>query len=146
MLLALQLEEMLALAVLMTLVASMKGNAGTQSLTVTFRALFKRELTTSNASEFVIKETTVSFFSGVAFAFIMSILSWLYFGGVQITAVLTTAMIIKLIITGLLGALILISLERLNFDPAIGSSVFITTVTDIAGFFSFLGPVAYFLI
>ena len=146
MLLALQLEEMLALAVLMTLVASMKGNAGTQSLTGTFRALFKRELTTSNASEFVIKETTVSFFSGVAFAFIMSILSWLYFGGVQITAVLTTAMIIKLIITGLLGALILISLERLNFDPAIGSSVFITTVTDIAGFFSFLGPVAYFLI
>ena len=146
MLLALQLEEMLALAVLMTLVASMKGNAGTQSLTVIFRALFKRELTTSNASEFVIKETTVSFFSGVAFAFIMSILSWLYFGGVQITAVLTTAMIIKLIITGLLGALILISLERLNFDPAIGSSVFITTVTDIAGFFSFLGPVAYFLI
>jgi magnesium transporter len=145
-LLALQLEEMLALAVLMTLVASMKGNAGTQSLTVTFRALFKRELTTSNASEFVIKETTVSFFSGVAFAFIMSILSWLYFGGVQITAVLTTAMIIKLKITGLLGALILISLERLNFDPAIGSSVFITTVTDIAGFFSFLGPVAYFLI
>lgn len=77
MLLALQLERMLALAVLMTLVASMKGNAGTQSLTVTFRALFKRELTTSNASEFVIKETTVSFFSGVAFAFIMSILSWL---------------------------------------------------------------------
>ena len=146
MLLALQLERMLALAVLMTLVASMKGNAGTQSLTVTFRALFKRELTTSNASEFVIKETTVSFFSGVAFAFIMSILSWLYFGGVQITAVLTTAMIIKLIITGLLGALILISLERLNFDPAIGSSVFITTVTDIASFFSFLGPVAYFLI
>ena len=137
---------MLALAVLMTLVSSMKGNAGTQSLTVTFRTLFKRELTTSNASEFVIKETTVSFFSGVAFAFIMSILSWLYFGGVQITAVLTTAMIIKLIITGLLGALILISLERLNFDPAIGSSVFITTVTDIAGFFSFLGPVAYFLI
>ena len=66
---------MLALAVLMTLVASMKGNAGTQSLTVIFRALFKRELTTSNASEFVIKETTVSFFSGVAFALIMSILS-----------------------------------------------------------------------
>jgi magnesium transporter len=55
-------------------------------------------------------------------------------------------MIIKLIIAGLLGALILISLERLNFDPAIGSSLFITTVTDIAGFFSFLGPVAYFLI
>ena len=77
MLLALQLERMLALVVLMTLVASMKGNAGTQSLTVTFPALFKRELTTSNASEFVIKETTVSFFSGVAFAFIMSILSWL---------------------------------------------------------------------
>jgi len=140
------IEKMVALAVLMPLVASMGGNAGTQSLTVAVRALAMRELTTTNASKFVIKETAVGFFNGVVFACIAGIVSWLWFGDLQIAAVLATAMIINLIIAGLFGALIPIGLKRLNFDPAIGSSVFVTTVTDVVGFFSFLGLAAYFLI
>jgi magnesium transporter len=140
------IEKMVALAVLMPIVASMGGNAGTQSLTVAVRALAMRELTPTNAGKFVFKETAVGSLNGIAFALIAGCVSWLWFGDLQIAGVLATAMVINLIIAGFFGTMIPIGLERLNLDPAIGSSVFVTTVTDVVGFCSFLGLAAFFLI
>ena len=105
-----------------------------------------RELTPTNAGKFVLKETTVGSLNGIAFALIAACVSWLWFGDLQIAGVLATAMVINLIIAGFFGTMIPIALERLNLDPAIGSSVFVTTVTDVVGFFSFLGLAAFFLI
>lgn len=140
------IEKMVALAILMPIVASMGGNAGTQSLTVAVRALAMRELTATNAVKFVFKETTVGSLNGIAFALIAGGVSWFWFGDLQIACVLAMAMVINLIVAGFSGTMIPIGLERLRLDPAIASSVFVTTVTDVVGFFSFLGLAALFLI
>ena len=140
------IEKMVALAVLMPIVASMGGNAGTQSLTVAVRALAMRELTATNAAKFVIKETTVGSLNGVAFALLAGIVSWIWFGDPQIAAVLAMAMVINLVVAGFCGTMIPIGLDRMKLDPAIASTVFLTTVTDVVGFFAFLGLASYFLI
>ena len=140
------IEKMVALAVLMPIVASMGGNAGTQSLTVAVRALAMRELTPTNAMKFVIKETTVGSLNGVAFALLAGAVTWVWFGDLQIAVLLATAMVINLVVAGFCGTMIPIGLERMKLDPAIASTVFLTTVTDVVGFFAFLGLAALFLV
>jgi magnesium transporter len=140
------IEKMVALAVLMPIVASMGGNAGTQSLTVAVRALAMRELSATNAAKFVIKETTVGSLNGVAFAVLAGLASWAWFGDPRIAMVLAIAMIINLVIAGFCGTMIPIGLERMRLDPAIASTVFLTTVTDVVGFLAFLGLAAAFLL
>lgn len=139
------IEKMVALAVLMPIVASMGGNAGTQSLTVAVRALAMREISTTNAMKFVIKETTVGSLNGIAFAFLAGAVSWVWFGDPRIAAVLAVAMVINLVVAGFCGTMIPIGLERMKLDPAIASTVFVTTVTDVIGFVAFLGLAALFL-
>ena len=140
------IEKLVALAILMPIVASMGGNAGTQSLTVAVRALAMRELTATNATGFILKETTVGSMNGVAFAVIAGAVSWLWFGDERIALVLGAAMIVNLVVAGFVGAVIPIGLERMRLDPAIASTVFLTTVTDVVGFMSFLGLAAFFLL
>ncbi len=133
------IEQVVALAVLMPIVASMGGNAGTQTLTVAVRAIAMKDLAGRNMTRFISKELLVGLFNGVLFAVLMGIVAWLWFGQPLIGAVIAAAMVINLIVAGLFGALIPVVLDRLGADPAIASSVFLTTVTDVVGFFAFLG-------
>lgn len=133
------IQEIVALAVLMPIVASMGGNAGTQTLTVAVRAIAMKDLAGRSMRRFITKELLVGLLNGVSFAVLMGVIAWLWFGDPLLGAVIATAMVINLVVAGLFGALIPIVLERFGADPAIASSVFLTTVTDVVGFFAFLG-------
>lgn len=133
------LASVVALAVLMPIVASMGGNAGTQALTVAVRALATRDLTSSNMMRVVRREVLVGLVNGVAFAAVMGVIGWIWFGSAVIGGVLGAAMIINLLVAGLAGIVIPVVLERLKLDPALASGTFVTTVTDVIGFFAFLG-------
>jgi magnesium transporter len=133
------IKHIVALAVLMPIVASMGGNAGTQTLTVAVRALATKELTVTNAVRAIGKEILVGSFNGILFAVLTGLVTWAWFGSLAIGAVIAAAMIINLIIAGLAGTAIPIGLERAGVDPAVASGVFLTTVTDVVGFFAFLG-------
>ncbi len=139
------IEQMVALAVLMPIVASMGGNAGTQTLTVAVRALATKELTAANALRVVGKELMVGGVNGILFAVIAAGVAWFWFGSGAIAVVLGVAMIINLVVAALAGATIPLMLERAHVDPAIASGVFLTTITDVVGFFAFLGLAACFL-
>ncbi len=140
------IEQIVALAVLMPIVASMGGNAGTQTLTVAVRALAMHELTAGNALRFVWKETIVGGVNGVLFAGLTGVLAALWFGNPIIGLVIAAAMIINMLMAGLAGTLIPLGLQRRGIDPAVASSVFLTTVTDVVGFFAFLGLAALVLL
>ena len=140
------IEKVVALAVLMPIVASMGGNAGTQTLTVAVRALATKELTPTNTIKIVIKETFVGGINGIIFALIVGILSAYWFNDNLLGIIIALAMIINLVIAGLVGALIPISLNKINIDPALASGVILTTITDVFGFLSFLGLATIFLI
>lgn len=140
------IEQMVALAVLMPIVASMGGNAGTQTLTVTVRALATQELLPVNAARVVYRELGIGFFNGFVFAIVAGIVGALWFNAPMLGAVLAAAMIVNLVVAALAGILIPISLYRADIDPAIASSVFVTTVTDVIGFFAFLGFATIFLL
>ncbi len=140
------LEHIVMLAVLMPIAASMGGNAGTQTLTVAVRALATKELTTANAAKVLSKEVLVGTFNGVLFAVIVGGVAWAWSGNMGIGAVMAVAMIITLIVAGLAGAAIPLGLSMTRFDPAIASGVFLTTVTDVVAFLSFLGLGAWFLL
>ena len=133
------IEQVVALAVLMPIVASMGGNAGTQTLTVAVRALALKELTAANALRIVGKEILVGGINGILFAGLMGLIGWYWFGNPAIGMVLAAAMIINLVMAGLAGTLVPLTLDRLGIDPAIGSGVVLTTVTDVIGFLAFLG-------
>lgn len=139
------IEQVVALAILMPIVASMGGNAGTQALAVAVRALAARELSGTNALRIVWKETAVGTLNGAAFAVIMGGIAALWFHSAALGSVLAAAMIVNLICAGFFGACIPILLDRWGSDPAVSSSVFLTTVTDIVGFFAFLGLAAIFI-
>ena len=139
------LEQMVALAVLMPIVASMGGNAGTQSLTVAVRALAMKELTSTNAVRVIGKEALVGVFNGVLFAVLIGIVVWLWFGSVGLGVVIGLAMIVNMFVAGLAGTTIPLALDRVGIDPAVASSVFLTTLTDVVGFFVFLGLAALLL-
>jgi magnesium transporter len=139
------IRQMVALAVLMPIVASMGGNAGTQTMTVAVRALATRELTTLNALKVVFRESAVGIINGVLFAFIVGVFAFWWFGSGQLGLVIAAAMIINLLAAALAGILIPLTLDRMQIDPAIASAVFVTTVTDVVGFFAFLGLAAIWL-
>jgi len=140
------LEQVVMLAVLMPIAASMGGNAGTQTLTVAVRAIAMKELTTANAFRVMSKEVLVGTFNGLLFALIIGVIAFIWSGSVGIGAVMAAAMIITMIIAGLVGAAIPLGLSRTRFDPAIASGVFLTTVTDVVAFLAFLGLGTWFLI
>ncbi|MGL4311934.1 MAG: magnesium transporter [Paracoccaceae bacterium] len=128
-----------ALAALMPIVASMGGNAGTQSLTVAVRALATRDLTGANAMRVVRREAMVGVINGLAFAVVMGLVGWLGFGSAMLGVVIGIALIVNLIVAALAGVLVPLTLERFDLDPALASGTFVTTVTDLTGFFVFLG-------
>jgi magnesium transporter len=134
-----QLEKMVALAVLAPIVASQGGNAATQTMTVAVRALATRELGSNNAFRVVIRESLVGLVNGIAFAVITGIaaVAWFHIPGLGV--VIGLAIICNLVAGALGGILIPILLERVRADPAVASGTFVTTVTDVVGFFSFLG-------
>jgi len=139
------IEEIVALAILMPIVASMGGNAGTQAMTVAVRALATKELSNSNMLRIVTKETMMGALNGVGFALIMGVVAALWFYNPMLGVVIGVAMIVNLICAGLFGALIPIVLDKMGADPAVSSSIFLTTVTDVVGFLGFLGLAAVFL-
>lgn len=140
------IEEIVALAVLMPIVASMGGNAGTQTLTVAVRALAMKEITTTNATRLIGKELMVGVFNGLIFAVLAGGVAWGWFDNPLLGAVIGLAMIVNMIVAGVAGTAIPIVLDRLEVDPAIASGVFLTTITDVVGFFVFLGLAALILI
>ena len=140
------IEKMVALAVLMPIVASMGGNAGTQTLTITVRALATQELLPVNAARLVYREFGVGLLNGMVFAIFTGIIGGVWFGDNLLGMVLAAAMIVNLVVAALAGILIPIGLNRVNIDPALASSVFVTTVTDVIGFFAFLGFATLFLL
>ena len=140
------IERIVALAVLMPIVASMGGNAGTQTLTVAVRALAMKDLTEANTRRFVGKELLIGAANGLLFAVLAGLVTWLWFSSPAIGLVIAAAMVVNMAVAGLAGTLIPIGLERVGVDPAIASSVFVTTVTDVVGFLAFLGLAAAFLL
>ena len=140
------LQKIVALAVLMPITASMGGNAGTQTLAVAVRALALRELTTANALRILYREVIIGGINGIVFAIITGAVAVAWFDEWLIGACIAAAMIINLLAAGFAGLLIPVILQRLNVDPAIGSTVILTTVTDVVGFLSFLGLATWFLL
>jgi len=133
------IDQMVALAVLMPIVASMGGNAGTQTMTVAVRAIATRELTQRNAIRVSWREITVGAINGLGFGLVMAVVATFWFGVPMLGAVIALAMALTLVAAALGGILIPIVLERLDIDPALASGPFVTTVTDVVGFFAFLG-------
>ena len=140
------IEQIVVLAVLMPIAASMGGNAGTQSLTVAVRAIAMRDLTPANALRVLSKEALVGLFNGLCFAAIVGLIAWVWSGEMSIGAVMGAAMIVTLVIAGLAGTAIPFGLSRTGIDPAVASGVLLTTVTDVIAFLAFLGLAAWFLI
>jgi magnesium transporter len=133
------IEQMVALAALMPMVASMGGNAGTQTMTVTVRALATRDLDRGRVRRLITREVTGGFLNGCIFAVLIGAVTWLRYASPSLGIVIGLAMIINMVAAGSAGILIPLALNKLKVDPAIASSVFVTTVTDVIGFFAFLG-------
>ncbi len=140
------IEQMVALAVLMPIVASMGGNAGTQTMTVAVRALATQDLGPVNAVRIILRESAVGLLNGCVFAVIMAAIAYFWFGSDTLGLVIGVAMVVNLFAAALAGILIPLGLEELDLDPAIASGVFVTTVTDVVGFFAFLGLAALWLV
>ena len=140
------IEQIVMLAVLMPIAASMGGNAGTQTLTVAVRAIAMKELTAANALRVLSKEALVGAFNGVLFAAVVGTVAWIWSGSAGIGAVMAAAMMITMVVAGFSGAAIPFGLSRTRFDPAIASGVLLTTVTDVVAFLAFLGLGAWFLL
>ncbi len=139
------IEAIVALAVLLPIVASMGGNAATQTLTVAVRAIATHDLTPSNAMRIVLRETLVGLVNGMVFAVIIGIVGYVWFNDPMLGVVLGLAMIANLLVAGMAGILVPITMDKMGADPALASGAFVTTVTDIVGFFSFLGLAALLL-
>lgn len=140
------IEQIVALAVLMPIVASMGGNAGTQTMTVTVRALAMKELTRTNTMRVIGKELLVGGFNGILFAALTGGVAWFWFGSPALGVVIALAMIINMVVAGLAGTTIPLVLERAGVDPAVASGVVLTAITDVVGFFGFLGLAALILL
>lgn len=140
------IEQMVALAILMPIVASMGGNAGTQTMTIAVRALATKELGGYNAMRIISREMLVGLLNGLAFALIIGLVTWVWFGSVELGGVIAAAMVVNMVVAGLSGILIPLALNKAGADPAVASGVFLTTVTDVVGFFAFLGLAAALLL
>ena len=133
------IEELVFLAVLMPIVATMGGTASVQALTVVVRAIAMKELTAENAFRTIRKEVIVGLFNGIIFAFLIGTLAWGWFGNPALGGVIALAIIINLLAAGLSGSALPVILNHFGFDPAIASSAFLTSITDVLGFYVFLG-------
>lgn len=139
------IHQMVALAVLMPIVSSLGGNAATQTMTVAVRALATRNLSSINALKVILRECAVGLINGLIFACIIGLFSFWWFGSDKLGLVIAAAMIINLIAAALAGILMPLALDRLDIDPAVASGVFVTMVTDVVGFFAFLGLAALWI-
>jgi magnesium transporter len=138
------IEQMVALAFLMPIVASMGGNAGMQTLAVTIRTLATNDLTENNFNDNILKEFNIGVLNGIIFAIISAVVVQLWFNDVKLSLIIAISMVLNMIVAGLFGIVVPVTLKKLNIDPAIASSVFVTTITDVIGFLSFLSIGAYF--
>ena len=139
------IEKMVALAVLMPIVASMGGNAGTQTLTLTVRALATKDLVQNNRRKIFSKEISISILNSIIFAIITAVAAQLWFQDFYLSIIVGSAMVVNILSAGFFGFLIPYGLNYFRVDPAIASSVFVTTITDVVGFLSFLGLASIFL-
>lgn len=140
------IAQIVALAVLMPIVASMGGNAGTQSLTVAVRAIATKDLTGSNVWRVIRREVLVGLFNGLLFAVVMGLVGLAWFGSPELGYVIAAAMVVNMVVAGFAGTVIPVILDRVGVDPALASGAFVTTVTDVVGFFAFLGLAAAVLL
>tara|TARA_A100001011_G_scaffold381249_1_gene449526 strand:- start:424 stop:1803 length:1380 start_codon:yes stop_codon:yes gene_type:complete len=140
------IEQMVALAFLMPIVASMGGNAGMQTLAVTIRAIATKELSSGNFNTIVGKEFLIGILNGIIFAIITAAIVQLWFQESKLSLLIGISMVLNMIVAGLFGILVPVSLKKVNIDPALASSVFVTTITDVIGFLSFLGIGSYFFL
>jgi magnesium transporter len=138
------ISRLVVLAVLMPIVAGMGGNAATQTMAVTVRALATNQLTESNTVRMIMREIVIAMANGIGLGVIMAIGCQLVYHDLALSLVLFAAMVINNINAGLSGVLIPVGMEKLRIDPAVTSTVFVTTMTDVIGFFSFLGLAAVF--
>lgn len=139
------IQEMVALAILMPIVASMGGNAGTQSMTVAVRGLATKDIDNYNMMRTIRREVLVGLLNGIFFAVLIGVISAFWFSNPSLGYIIGIAMVVNMLCAALAGILIPIFLEKIHIDPAIASSVFVTTVTDVVGFFAFLGLAAWWL-
>jgi magnesium transporter len=139
------IERITALAIFMPIVAGMGGNAATQTLTVIVRGIALGELTWSNSRKALIKESIVGLSNGVILGIVAALVAWITRGNPVLGLVLCAAMIINMFVAATAGTLVPLGLRAANIDPALASSVFITTLTDVFGFFSFLGLATVFM-
>ncbi|MBE1294993.1 magnesium transporter [Phycobacter azelaicus] len=140
------IQEIVALAILMPIVASMGGNAGTQSLTVAVRALATRDLTDSNVWRVIRREILVGMLNGLVFAVALGIVGMMWFSSPMLGAVIGGALVINMMIAGLAGTVVPVVLDKIGVDPALASGTFVTTTTDVMGFFIFLGTASMVLL
>ncbi|CUJ85705.1 Magnesium transporter MgtE [Ruegeria denitrificans] len=133
------IDQLVALAILMPIVASMGGNAGTQSLTVAVRALATRDLTGSNVLRVIRRELMVGMLNGLCFAIVLGTVGMMWFDSAMLGVVIGAALVVNMIIAGFIGTVVPVVLDRLGADPALASGTFVTTTTDVMGFFLFLG-------
>jgi len=136
------IEEMVALAVLMPIVAALGGNTGVQAMTVTVRAIATRDLGRGNSRRIIWREMLVGLLNGIAIALLVGLGAGFWFANVELGVVIGLALVLNMFVAGLAGVLIPLTLNKLNFDPAVASGVFVSTVTDVVGFFAFLGLAA----
>jgi len=139
------IQQLVALAVLMPIVASMGGNAGTQTMTVAVRALATKELSSTNALRVMNRELMAASLNGLMLAAVSGLVAWIWFSSLLLGGIFAAAMVFNIFVAGLFGLLVPMGLQKAGIDPAIASSVFVTTVTDIVGFFVFLGLAAIFI-
>jgi len=140
------ISQFISLAILMPIVASMGGNAGTQSLTVAVRALATKDLTSANAMRVIRREVLVGLVNGLVFATVLGLVGLFWFGSPLLGAVIGAALVINMIIAGFAGTVVPVVLEKLKIDPALASGTFVTTTTDVMGFFIFLGLASVVLV
>ena len=141
-----EIAKLVTLAILMPIVASLGGNAGTQTLAVAVRALANRELTSANAARVIMREMGVGLVNGGVLASVMAVAVWIFFHDLRLSLTVGLALVVNLFVASVAGILSPLTLDRLGRDPAVSSSVFVTFVTDFMGFLSFLGLAAVILL
>lgn len=140
------IDKLVALAVLMPIVASMGGIAGSQTLTLVIRAMAIGQISSANAKRLLIKEMSVGIWNGIIWAIVVAAIAEVWYQNLSLSIVIGTAIIVNLIVAAVAGATIPLLLKRMNIDPALSGSVVLTTITDVIGFFVFLGLAAVFLV
>ena len=141
-----EIEKLVALAVLMPIVAAMGGNTGTQALSVAIRALATRELTPANTNRAIRREALAAIVNGAIFAVVLGVITFVWFKNLELALVIAAALVFNLFCAGLAGILVPLGLKKIGADPAVASTVFVTTVTDVVGFLVFLSLAGAFLL